>query len=182
MNPKNVKLRYVCLNSGNVFDKVDLDTFCGLEVKYCYNRISTIMELNADKILTKISFRPTLTPVIHKIHCDNGYIQERYSSNLISKEYREDDNGMVQGEHLWYNTDSELNGRHFIHNGDIITNEVQSLIGYHSDVITDWYDHNFEEDVRFNLMIRYSMDFQFYDEYRKDNTRFDKMAEYCIDK
>lgn len=182
MNPKNVKLRYVCLSSGNVFDEVDKNTFSGLEVKYYYKKISTIIERTPAEVLTTISFRPTLTPVVQSIKCNDGYIQERYSSNVISKEYREDPKGIIQGEHLWYNTNSVKNGRQFIYEGSDISTEVMSAIGYNPAVRKDWLDFDLGEDEMFNLMVRYGVDFQFYDEYKKDNARFEQLIQLCLSK
>lgn len=187
MNPKNVKLRYVCLNSGNVFDNVDLDTFYGLEVKYCYNRISTIIERTPDVVLTKISFRPTVVPVIQTITCNDGYVQERYNNNVISREYRLDNSGDLQGEAFVYHTNGQKATRIFSHNGIDVNPKVQELIGYEplsyrGVYHDDWVTYNIPEDAMFNLMVRYGTEFKFYDEYKRENNTYSEMIDYCINK
>lgn len=181
--PSNVKIRYVCMNSGNVFEKVDLLSFSGYEVKFQHNKISSIYERYGEHINTTIKFRPTMTPVIDSISCSDGYNQTRYSNNAISKEFYIDKTKTTTGEVIYFYPNQVLQNRVFYisERSESLNNEIIKYLQLDTNPGTlSWLTYNFSESERFNLVMKYGYNFKFHDEYKKDNSRFNYIADYCI--
>lgn len=177
----NIVYKYVCSTSGNSFTKVDFKSFNGFEIKYYNNRVNSIRILQELKLTSVITFRPTSTPLIASVQCTNGYFHDRYNNNNIRSEYYYT-NGSANGEYLSYFADHfTVNKRAFMKEGSFITNEVTSLVGWTGSNI-EWTHRKFNEAEMFNLVMRYGNDFKFYDEFREESTKFDYIANYCLNK
>lgn len=173
-------LTYICKDSGKKFSSLSIerDTFVGFEIKKYNGRVSTIVELDGEGVSTVINFRGTSTPIIDTITCSNGYTQERYSNNTIRTEYRVNHKQVKHGEFLFYSPDGFMCNRNFFSPKNV-TSDVIQMIGYKGNTV-DFFAYQFGSDEMFNLSARYGLDFQFYEEYKHSNARFNEIAEFCI--
>ena len=171
-----MKTVYKCKNTGIVMDSVDVNEFHGYRIQIDHNKISKVTELYKNTVLANIVYRPTKTPLIHKVEY-NGHIEYRYNNNRVSSVYFEFDNKMY-GEYKKFDSNGVLLERIYYHENNDVTEDVMKFIGY-KECPSQFKYYNFQEDELFNLMIKYGNYFRFCFESERESSEFDRITEYC---
>lgn len=169
-----MKIVYKQKTDNKFIHSIDKNNFSGYQINIEYNKINSICEIDNGDIISKIFYRPTQTPIIHKVEY-NGHFEYRYNNNKVQSTYFEYDNKKY-GEYKKYNTDGNLIERIFYYEDYDITKEVLRFIKY--DDYNSFLHYKLKDDERFNIMIRYGYFFRLDYDFR-DSKEFDNISRYC---
>lgn len=152
------------------------ESFTGFKITKERNKISYINEFYNGLEVSKISFRPTQTPVIFSVQYGN-YKEERYANNeILAKYYTVKDK--VSGEYRKYDAYGNVKDVQYFNNGVNCTEEIKSFIGF-TGTDEEFKYYKFSEDEVFNLMMLYGSNFKFLHEFGIDSNHFDTIVKNC---
>lgn len=150
--------------------------FTGYKIIKERNKISYINEYYNGEEVSKISFRPTQTPVIFSVRYGN-YHEERYANNEVCTRYYSI-NDKVSGEYKKYDAFGKITTVQYYNNGVNCTEEIKNFIGFNG-TDEEFNNYTFSEDEEFNIMIKYGSNFKFLKEFGIDSSHFDNIVQNC---